>query len=261
MTYWEGLVLGLVQGLTEFLPISSSGHLVLAEAALGLSTPGVLVEVTVHVATLAAVLVVYRQRLVGLLAGALRRDIQAWKAIGLLALASLPAGIVGVGLGQMIERAFDSLLVVGVGFVITGSLLWSSRGAVQAGERGLPGWLGAVGVGLAQALAVLPGISRSGSTIVAALWTGVSPVKAAEFSFLLAIPAIGGAAVLELGDATRGIATMGAGPLAVSFAAALVSGVAAIRLLVAVLGSRAFHRFAPYCWILGILTVIWALER
>lgn len=260
MTWWDGILLGLVQGLTEFLPVSSSGHLVIAEAAVGLRTPGVLVEVTLHVATLVAVAIVYWRRIAELAVGAVRAERAAWRAIGLLALASIPAGIVGVLFQDWFERVFDSLLFVGIDFLATGFILWSTR-AVAMGAREQPSAGGATAIGLAQAAAILPGISRSGSTVAAGMWVGVDPVRAAEFSFLMAMPAIAGAAVLQFPNLRQGAVSVGAGPLAVSFLVALVSGVFAIRLLVRLLARRAFHRFAPYCWTMGVVTLVWVWMR
>jgi len=261
MTYWQGLVLGVIQGLTEFLPISSSGHLVVAEAAVGLTVPGVLVEVALHVATLLAVVIVYRERLTGLVIGAVRGEVGAWRYIGLLVLGSIPAGIVGVLFASFFESMFDALAVVGIDFLITGAILWSTRRVIAAARAETPSAAGALAIGAGQALAIFPGISRSGTTVAAGLWLGVDPVKAAEYSFLLAIPAIGGAAVLQLPHLETDIAMVGAGPLAVSFLASLISGVIAIRLLVALLQKRAFHRFAPYCWAIGLVTLAWVLFR
>ncbi len=109
-----------------------------------------------------------------------------------------------------------------------------------------------------QAFAILPGISRSGTTVTVAMWLGVDPVRAAEFSFLLAIPVISGAAILQIPDLSRDIALVGVGPLVAGFVAATVSGIAAIRLLIALLRQKAFHRFAPYCWTVGVLTMLGA---
>ena len=261
MTWWQGFVLGLVQGLTEFLPISSSGHLVVTEAAIGLTTPGVVMEVALHVATLLAVVIVYWSRLWELARGVLRNERDAWRYVGLLTVATIPAGVVGVLFADFFERMFDSLLTVGIDFVITGFILWSTRGVVRHAWRQEPEFGSAVVIGFAQALAILPGISRSGSTVAAGLWRHVDPVRAAEFSFLMAIPTIAGAAVLQIPDLSTGVAGIGAGPLLLSFATALVAGVLAIRLLVAVLRRRAFHQFAPYCWTIGVVTVVWAVLR
>lgn len=261
MTYWQGVVLGIVQGLTEFLPVSSSGHLVVAQEAVGLSAPGVLVEVTLHVATLFAVVVVYRTQLWALARGAFAGSRDAWRYLALLLIASIPAGVVGVLWAEWFERAFESLLLVGVNFTLTGAILWTTRAMAARAARSAPTTAGSLVVGAAQALAILPGISRSGSTVAAAMWLGVEPVRAAEFSFLLALPAIAGAGLLEAVELGGGAPGVAVGPLAVSFLAALVSGVLAIRLLVVLLRRRAFHRFAPYCWTIGAVTIAWALMR
>ena len=257
MNWWQGAVLGVVQGLTEFLPISSSGHLVVAQAAVGLSIPGVLVEVTLHVATLLAVLIVYWTRLGELVAGAIRGDRTAWGYVGLLVLGTIPAGAIGLLFADWFERAFDSLLMVGVSFLVTAGILWSTRRIQIVMVKQTPSWTGAFSIGLAQALAVMPGISRSGSTIAAGLWLGLDPVRAAEYSFLLAVPAILGAAILQLPHLSGDLGSVGIGPLAVGFVCALVSGVLAIRALVGLLRKGGFHRFAPYCFLLGIVVIVW----
>lgn len=258
MSWWEGVLLGVVQGLTEFLPISSSGHLVVVEAALGITTPGVVIEVVLHVATLLAVVIVYRKVLWRLAGGAVVGDRTAWRYIGLLAIGTVPAALAGLFLEEWFERTFQSLLLVGLNFLITGTVLWSTRGRVRHAARPSPSTKGAFGIGMAQALAILPGISRSGTTVAAALWLGVDPVRAAEFSFLLAVPAIAGAAVLQIPNLSGGLASAGALPVAAGFLAALVSGVAAIRLLIFLLRNKAFHRFAPYCWGIGAITILFA---
>lgn len=258
MSWWEGVLLGVVQGLTEFLPISSSGHLVVVEAALGITTPGVVIEVVLHVATLLAVVIVYRKVLWRLAGGAVVGDRAAWRYIALLAIGTVPAALAGLFLEEWFERTFQSLLLVGLNFLITGTVLWSTRGRVRHAERPSPSTKGAFGIGMAQALAILPGISRSGTTVAAALWLGVDPVRAAEFSFLLAVPAIAGAAVLQIPNLSGGLASAGALPVAAGFLAALVSGVAAIRLLIFLLRNKAFHRFAPYCWGIGAITILFA---
>jgi undecaprenyl-diphosphatase len=140
----------------------------------------------------------------------------------------------------------------GIALLVTGAILWSSRGPLQRAEGVRPGWGTALLIGVAQAFALVPGISRSGTTVVAALWLGVEAREAAAFSFLMAVPAIGGAAVLQIGDLAGG-----GGPdwavLLVGAALAAVTGVLAIRTFVALLGRRAFHLFAPYCWVVGAL--------
>lgn len=258
MSWWQGVVLGIIQGLTEFLPISSSGHLVVAQAAVGLESPGVQIEVVLHVATLLAVIIVYRTTLLSIVKGLFARDPQSWKYAVLLGLATVPAGLVGVLLADALERVFDSLLAVGINFVLTGAILWSTR-RVPEPSSDRPGWWQAVTIGASQALAILPGISRSGTTVAAAMWLKIRPVAAAEFSFLLAIPAVSGAAVLLLSDVQGGGMPAWDTGLIISFVCALISGIAAIQLLILLLRKRAFHRFAPYCWVLGVATIAWSL--
>jgi undecaprenyl-diphosphatase len=260
VTWWEGVILGVVQGLTEFLPVSSSGHLVVAEAALRLRTPGVFVEVVLHVATLAAVAIVYARRIGELTVGLVTGDRGAARSVGLLLVASVPAGVIGLALRDAFQAAFDSLALVGADFLVTGVILWVAGRAVP-GDRPEPTVRSAIGIGCAQALAILPGISRSGSTVAAGIFAKIDPVRAAEFSFLMAVPAIAGAAILQLPEAREAAVGIGLGTLALSFFTALVSGVFAIRLLLRLLARRAFHRFAPYCWAIGIGTLAWSIWR
>lgn len=257
MTLWQGIVLGLVQGLSEFLPVSSSGHLVLVEALTGVRTPGVFVEVSLHVATLASVLVVYGGRLWRIVAGAARGSRPERRSLGLLVLGTIPAAVVGVLFNHVIEEAFKSIEFVGVGFLVTGTLLWSTRRS--RGTRAEPTPRSALGVGLMQAVAIFPGISRSGSTVTAGLWAGLEPVGAAEFSFLLAIPVIAGAALLEGRHAGLDIALVGAVPFWTSFIVAFASGIWSIRLLVALLRRGRFYAFAPYCWAVGAFAIAFGL--
>lgn len=257
MNYWQGIVLGLVQGLTEFLPVSSSGHLVLAEALTGVKPPGVFVEVALHVATLGSVLIVYGRRLWELVVGLFQRSPDRLRYIGLLIVGSIPAAVIGLLFQKAIEERFHSLPWLGIEFIVTGIILWSTRR--QGGERTAPGWAGAFGVGVGQAFAILPAISRSGATVAAALWMGLTPAAAAEFSFLLAVPVIAGAAVLEGRHAVMNVAAVGLGPLVVSFILSFVSGVFAIRFLVSLLRRGRFYAFAPYCWVVGVLTLVYAL--
>ncbi len=259
MTLWQGVVLGLVQGLTEFLPVSSSGHLRVLEVVTGVRTPGVFVEVVLHVATLGSVLVMYGPRLWAIARGVVARRPAELRMAGLLVLATLPAGVVGVLFHRQVEAA-ASLVVVGMGFVLTGFMNWSTRRL--AGDLSQPTVGAAVGIGFAQALAaVFRGVSRSGSTVCAALWGRLGPVPAAEFSFLLAIPVIAGAALIEGRHMAVNVAAVGAAPLVVSFALAFASGIWSIRFLVALLKRGRFYAFAPYNWTVGILTIVYALWR
>ncbi|MDE2875599.1 MAG: undecaprenyl-diphosphate phosphatase [Gemmatimonadota bacterium] len=264
MTWYEGIVLGLLQGATEFLPVSSSGHLVMGQTLLGLEVPGMSFEVALHVATLVSVVVVYRVRIGVLLAGVGRRDREQMRYAGLLVLASVPAAIAGIGFGDFFASLFDSAAVTGVALLVTGCVVWSARGALARGPAGKPGIGTALLMGLAQAAAIVPGISRSGATVVAALWRGVDAREAAAFAFLMSVPAVAGAALLKVpelvaGQGGGGVAAEAAGAsaavsvavLGAAAAVACVTGVAAIRAFRAMLASRSLHRFAPYLWGVG----------
>lgn len=303
MSWWEALLLGVVQGLTEFFPVSSSGHLVLTETLLGLRIPGIAFEVALHVATLGSVIVVYRKRLVELARGAfVRGEGSSWPYLLKLVLASIPAAVIGVGFEDFFTARFDDPLFAGTMILVTGSFVWSSRWA-RGGRRGpldvlpvtvaaavaviagtivpfaavlaveatimgfaratapaewrpQPRWDGALLMGLAQAVAILPGISRSGSTVVTALWRRIDPVAAAEFSFLMSVPAILGAALLSLPELGAGTEGPGAVALVIGALAAGISGIAAIRFFVGLLRRQNFHVFAYYCWIAGALFVL-----
>jgi undecaprenyl-diphosphatase len=260
MTLWQAVILGLVQGLTEFLPVSSSGHLRVLEAVTGVHAPAVFVEVALHVATLGSVLVVYGGRLWEIARGVLVRRPADLRTAALLVLGTIPAGVIGVLFHHQVEAAATSLVLVGTGFVVTGFMNWSTRRL--ASTRTEPSVAGALGIGFAQAVAaVFRGVSRSGSTVCAALWNGVAPVPAAEFSFLLAVPVIAGAALVEGRHMVVSIAAVGVVPLSVGFAVAFASGIWSIRLLVALLARGRFYAFAPYCWAVGVLTIAYGLWR
>jgi len=251
MSSWEALVLGVVQGATEFLPVSSSGHLVIGQALMGIRIPGVVFEVVVHLATLLSILLVYRERVAGLIRDAAGGSREAWRYLGLLVVATLPAVAAGLLLRRQVETLFEAPAWVGVALLVTGGLLWTTRRALRSEEWGEPALWAALAMGVAQSFALIPGISRSGATVVAGLWLGVEPREAAAFSFLMAVPAIGGAALLQAPEALAGSPGMPAGLLLVGAVAAAVTGVLAIRTFVALLRRRAFHAFAPYCWLVG----------
>src|SRR5439155_1640406 len=189
------------------LPVLSAEHVVRGDAQTGVRFRAGWVEASLHVATLGSVLVLYGRRLWQIARGVLRRDPGSVRYAGLLILATIPAGLIGVLSHRQIEERFHSLTWLGVQFLITGGILWTTRG--PRGERDLPTPAAATGIGFAQAVAILPAISRSGATVAAALWSGLTPVAAAEFSFLMAIPVIAGAALVEAREAVLNLRAIG----------------------------------------------------
>ena len=255
MTDLEAFVLGVIQGLTEFLPVSSSGHLVVLQALFGAEQQGILFEVVVHVATLASVLIFYRRRVGTLIVGSIRGDADARNYCLKLGVATLPAVLLVLVAGDILDALFESPAAAGTGFLITGGILWTTRKTAPAAQLSGPGWRAALLIGCAQALAIVPGISRSGATVGAALALGVAPLAAAEFSFLMSVIAILGAAIRalpELGSAPSAAIA----PLAIACASALVCGVAAIWLFLRLLQTCAFHYFAYYTWAIGFAVFV-----
>ena len=250
MTIWEAILLGIVQGATEFLPVSSSGHLVVAQELMNVQIPGILFEVAVHLATLLSILLVYRERVTRLALGCLRGEGDSWRYVGLLVLATIPAAVLGLFFEDAISSFFDDPAVVGWAFLVTGGLLYSARAALKREPSAEPSVGTALLMGVAQGFALIPGISRSGSTVVAGLWGGVAGREAAAFSFLMAVPAILGAAILKLPDAQAAGLSLGA--LLAGSVAAAVTGVVAIRSFVALLRRQTFHSFAYYLWPAGV---------
>lgn len=253
----EALLLGLAQGLTEFFPVSSSGHLAMIQALFGgREGGGLLFEVGVHVATLFAIAFFYRVRIAELLRGFLAREGEALEYAGKLVVGTLPAVVVGLGAKDWIEAQFGNPVMVGCLLLTTGVIVMSTRWTAPRASAPVPGWGAALLIGCAQALAILPGISRSGSTVAMALLLGVAPLAAAEFAFLLGIIAITGAAVLMIPDLQNADASA-ATDLAIGGAAALVSGLVAIWLFVRMLDKHLFHHWAWYCWSVGAAFLLW----
>ena len=253
---FAALILGIVQGLTEFLPVSSSGHLVLFQEVLPVAGDEVLFDLVVHIGTLLPVVWFYRDSLIQMARapfaekGALSER-PGTKLIVLVGLATLPTAVIGLGLKDVFEALFDTPQVLALTFAITGGLLiatrFARRGSTDASS--MLYWQ-ALLIGLAQGLAIAPGISRSGTTIAIALFLGLDREFAARFSFLLAIPAILGAFVLTAKDAVW--AEVHWGPLIVGFLASMVSGYGALVLLVKLVKDGNFDKFAWYVWALAL---------
>lgn len=255
MNLLNAIMLGLLQGVTEFLPVSSSGHLAIAQHFLpGFSQPGVLFDVLLHVATMGAVMLYFRRECTLLATAPFRRDEQALlyrRLLWLLVLGSVPTAVIGLLFKDFFVGLFHNLTVVASMLMVTGTLLYVSE-RLRRGERKEDRltWSDALLVGTVQGGAIIPGISRSGSTIAALLLKGVDGETAARFSFLLALPAIFGAALLSLGDMTA-VATVELPGYLAGMLAAFVAGLLSIHLLLAVVRRRRLFAFALYCWLAG----------
>lgn len=264
MTIFEIILLAIVQGLTEFLPVSSSGHLVVANAifqSLGSEPVKDLVEVEIvlHLGTLLAVLVYYRREI-------LRLFTSDRRLIPLLILGTIPAAVIGIYLKKGLPAATSDLmlanpLVAGFCFPVTAAILWwaSSRTEGSTDYTQL-NWQDTLKIGMLQAFALLPGISRSGATIAGGLGVGLQRESAATFAFLLAIPAIAGGGVLEMLEALKeGTTGTPLGTLAVGFLISFVVGLAALALLIRFVRRGRLAMFAYYLVPLGITVVAWRL--
>ncbi len=264
MSLLEALLLGLLQGATEFLPVSSSGHLVLVEALMKLRSTGVGFEVLVHLATLLAVLICLRKDVVGLIRGffvGLARGFRGGPggrshdenlALSVIA-GTVPAAVASVLFSSKVEEAFGRPDWTSGFLLLTGLVLLATRlfrrADVPLGPK--TGFL----IGVAQAMALLPGISRSGFTIAAAIFLGVPRREAVRFSFLLAIPAIGGAFIFTLASGTSAILEVPALPSAAAFVAAFASGCVAILVLFRAVRRGRFELFGLYCLLAGALAL------
>jgi undecaprenyl-diphosphatase len=256
MSIFIAIVLGAAQGLTEFLPVSSSGHLVLLQRVFGIAEPALFFDTMVHVGTLAAVFAALWRDLGAIL----RRPLQP--LTGYLIAATLPAVVFALAGRKVIESAFESGKLLGAAFLITALLLAAAEllarraGGAKTGEMR---WHDALVIGVLQAAAIIPGVSRSGATLSGALSRGLDRGFAARFSFLLSIPAILGALVLQLRDMAAGtVHTGGAGAAAIiaGMASAAIVGFFAVRLMLKMVRERPLWGFAAYTALLGLLILI-----
>ena len=272
MEIYQGIILGILQGLTEFLPVSSSGHLALGQSFFNITEPTLFFDVSLHIGTLLAVAVVFfqdiRRMLVALLdlmrQGFFRRD--ARKMISenedirfafLIIVGSIPTALLGLGFKPYADTLFSSVSFVGCMLLVTGTFLWMTRTAPRQGDGIMTfGVKRALLVGLCQGLAVIPGISRSGATISAGLFSGIDRETAARFSFLLSIPAIVGAEVLSLKDFMEVGASINVTATLLGTIVSFAVGYGALVLLLRIVKKGRLHLFAPYCWALGTIAVI-----
>jgi len=256
MDYLIISVLALIQGITEFLPVSSSGHLVLAQRWLGWNIDNVLLDAVLHLGTAAAICVIYRKEIRTLVLDALSKDgarrKPSLKYIGLIILAAIPAGIAGIVFKGFFEKMFLNARVASALFFVTAAFLFAS-GLRKKPPVALNGPKALV-IGLAQALAIMPGVSRSGTTISTGLLVGMDRKEAGRFSFLLGLPILVGAALLELKDVSG--AAISPGLLAIAFGLSAAVGIIALKLLLRIIEQGRLHYFGYYLVALGLACVL-----
>jgi undecaprenyl-diphosphatase len=267
----QAIILGAIQGLTEFFPVSSSGHLVIFQQMMGLKEPVLIFDISVHMGTLAAIVIYFFKDIINIIkslvhsissllsgqsghfTGLESRDINmAW----MLVAGSIPTAVIGAGLQMISDVLFSSLLLVGVSLVITGGILLGTRWIRQENVSDTDLTIKqALLIGTVQGLAVIPGISRSGSTIVAGLFLGVNRNLAIRYSFLLSIPAILGALVLQLFTDPSGAGNISLSIIAAGLLTSLIVGYVALSLLVKMVQKGHLYFFAPYCILLGLIVL------
>ena len=266
MSWWEALLLGVVQGLTEFLPVSSSGHLTIGQTLLGVEFAEgdmLLFDVAVHAATVCSTLVVLWREVAWLLKGTLTTT--AWNAekvyAGKILLSMVPVFIVGMFFKDQVEAIFGSgLLVVGCCLLLTASLLCFAHFAKPRQKEEIS-WLDSFIIGLGQSLAVLPGLSRSGTTIATGILLGNKKEQVAQFSFLMVLVPILGQALLDALDFLGGETTsqLSAVALVVGFVAAFLTGCAACRWMINIVKQSKLIYFAIYCCLVGVFAIVYGL--
>lgn len=275
MGYIEAIILGLVQGLAEFLPISSSGHLALLQYFFDVEGDKVLLfAVLLHLGTLISVFIIYWKDICELLVElvitikdlctgkGLRLNERPVRKLGIMIIvATIPTAIIGLLLNDFFEGLYTSLISIGVAFLITGFIMFLAE-KMSSANKGIErmNFRNAVFVGLLQGVAIYPGISRSGSTLVGGLITGLKREFAVKFAFLISIPSILGSVVLELPDAIKaGTDPALMGPIAAGVVVAAISGFFAIKTMIKIVSNKKLSYFSYYVWVLGIFTVVYGV--
>ena len=275
MNYFEAIILGLVQGLAEFLPISSSGHLALLQQAFGIHEGKVLLfAVLLHVGTLISVFIVYWKDIWELIVELCLtiRDLCTGKGLRLaerpirklgvmIIVATIPTAIIGLVFSDFFDSLYNSVIPIGVGLIITGFLLIFAEKKGE-GNRGIQqmNFRNAIFIGLVQGVAICPGISRSGSTLFGSLICNLDRKFAVKFVFLISIPSILGSAVLEAPAALEaGVTAAEVGPVLVGMLVAAVSGLVAIKTMIKIVSDKKLSYFSYYVWVLGLFVVLYGI--
>lgn len=271
MELYQGIILGIIQGLTEFLPVSSSGHLVLGQIFFGITQSQLTFDISVHMGTLLAVLVIYSSDILAMISsvyGFLSKAVlfkpvshlvtedKNLRLAGFIIIGSIPTAIIGLVLKQFEHVLFTSEVLVGFMLILTGTILWVSRNYYYRGNKKQSlGIKKVFSIGIIQGIAVIPGISRSGSTIAGGMFLGLDRHTAAKFSFLLSIPAILGAQVLSIKDMINSGLFIDSITIYATIAS-FITGLIALKILLTLVHSGRFHLFAPYCWLVGSLVLL-----
>ena len=265
MTWFEALILGIIQGLTEYLPVSSSGHLAIGQALFGMNdgADNLMFTVAVHVATVLSTIVILWSEIDWIVRGLFKCELNAETKYALnIVVSMIPVGIVGLFFKDQVEEVFGSgLLVVGCCLLITAALLTFSYFAKPRQKEKIS-WRDALIIGIAQAVAVLPGVSRSGSTIATGLMLGNKKESLAQFSFLMVIPPILGEALLDVLKMVKGEDVMGGIevlPLIIGFVAAFLSGCLACKWMINIVKKGKLIYFGIYCAIVGVVAILCSL--
>ena len=255
VTLIEILILAIIQGLTEWLPVSSSGHLVITQKVLGLNLP-LIYSVMLHVGTLIVVLTVFRKDILEIIKALVKRDFETeeGKLALFIAVGSVPIAIIGFVFYDFFESLFSNLLAVGLALLITGWILFFSEKRI--GNRKI-GILDSLLIGLAQGVTIIPGISRSGVTVATGLLRRVDKAIAFKYSFLLSVPAVLGATVMESRELVVGNVNMV--PLFLGAIISMIVGYVSLKLLQKIVMKEKFHLFAYYCWTVGLAITLFTI--
>ena len=266
----QTIFLGIIQGLTEFLPISSSGHLVIFQHLIGLKNPEVLLDISLHIGTLLAVLIFFRADIkmmiyegIGLIGTVFRKQnpsskIQQFPYAALIlwiVIGTIPTALIGILFSSYFQKMFGSTFFVGFMLIVTGAILGASRFIPDYfTKKSNVGLIVSLGIGIAQGAAIIPGISRSGATIVCGLFCGLKRELAGRFSFLLSIPAIIGATILKF-DITE-ITEIGFIPFFTGIFVSFLVGLIALKITMNMVKKGNLYYFSPYCFLAGIVTIL-----
>ena len=262
MSFWEALILGIIQGLTEFLPVSSSGHLELGKAIFGdnsVPEESLLFTVVVHAATALSTVVIFRKDILQILKGLLqfKRNEESEFSVKII-ISMVPAAIIGILFDEQIESLFSrNILLVGSMLIVTGLLLFLADKAKNTSKD--VSFLNALIVGISQAIAILPGISRSGATISTSVLLGIDRDKAARFSFLMVVPLILGKIAKDILDGALTGDFVNSMPLVVGFTGAFVAGLAACKWMISLVKNAQLRYFSYYCFAVGAIAIAVAI--